>query len=552
MSNFLRLLAIQRVLISHGLDEIIFATHLLRPVRFLFYILPWNWFSKNKQKRAVRMRLMLDELGPIYVKLGQILSTRRDLIPEDIADEFAKLQDNVAPFPGEIARKIIEDAYGCNISDVFLKFNEVPLASASVAQVHSATLKDGRDFIIKVIRPEIEKLIRKDLDLLQLLAEKAERYNKNAKSLKFTGVVKEFEKTIFNELDLQREASNASQLYRNFRDERRYHVPRIDWELTRRNVLAIERIEGISIRDINALKVASIDLKCLAEFVVEIFFTQVFRDNFFHADMHPGNIFVVPGKEKELPIIKVIDFGIMCSLTEYDQHYLADNLVAFLNRDYNRVAVLHIKSGWVPSETRIDELEGAIRTVCEPLLDRPIHEISLGELLQRLFQIARSFDVEILPQLVLLQKTIINIEGIVRQLHPHLDLWETARPEMERWMSERMGVRGLIKGTILNLPRVIERLPEFPNRAIDLIDKIYDGKIEMENKSEEIHKLREEMKIYNRKTILSVIGSGLILSSSIIYALNNTTHGAMISVPLASWVLGLFGLIFIYISWREK
>ena len=552
MSKFLRLLTIQRVLISHGLDEIIFATHLLRPIRFLFYILPWNWFSKNKQKRAVRMRLMLDELGPIYVKLGQILSTRRDLIPEDIADEFAKLQDNVAPFPGGIARKIIEDAYGCNISDVFLKFNEVPLASASVAQVHSATLKDGRDFIIKVIRPEIEKLIRKDLDLLQLLAEKAERYNKNAKSLKFTGVVKEFEKTILNELDLQREASNASQLYRNFRDERRYHVPRIDWELTRRNVLAIERVEGISIRDINALKVASIDLKCLAEFVVEIFFTQVFRDNFFHADMHPGNIFVVSGKEKELPIIKVIDFGIMCSLTEYDQHYLADNLVAFLNRDYNRVAVLHIKSGWVPSETRIDELEGAIRTVCEPLLDRPIHEISLGELLQRLFQIARSFDVEILPQLVLLQKTIINIEGIVRQLHPHLDLWETARPEMERWMSERMGVRGLIKGTILNLPRVIERLPELPNRAIDLIDKIYDGKIEMENKSEEIHKLREEMKIYNRKTILSVIGSGLILSSSIIYALNNTTHGAMISVPLASWVLGLFGLIFIYISWREK
>ena len=552
MSNFLRLLTIQRVLISHGLDEIIFATHLLRPIRFLFYILPWNWFSKNNQKRAVRMRLMLDELGPIYVKLGQILSTRRDLIPEDIADEFAKLQDNVAPFPGEIARKIIEDAYGCNISDVFLKFDEVPLASASVAQVHSATLKDGRDFIIKVIRPEIEKLIRKDLDLLQLLAEKAERYNKNAKSLKFTGVVKEFEKTIFNELDLQREASNASQLYRNFRDERRYHVPRIDWELTRRNVLAIERIEGISIRDINALKVASIDLKCLAEFVVEIFFTQVFRDNFFHADMHPGNIFVVPGKEKELPIIKVIDFGIMCSLTEYDQHYLADNLVAFLNRDYNRVAVLHIKSGWVPSDTRIDELEGAIRTVCEPLLDRPIHEISLGELLQRLFQIARSFDVEILPQLVLLQKTIINIEGMVRQLHPDLNLWETARPEMERWITERMGVRGFMKGTILNLPRVIERLPELPNRVIDVIDKIYDGKIEMENKSEEIHKLREEMKIYNRKTVLSVFGSGLILSSSIIYALNNTTHGTMISVPLVSWVLGLSGLIFIYISWRER
>jgi len=552
MPQFLRLLVIQRVLISHGLDEIIFATHLLRPVRFIFYILPWNWFNKHKEKRAVRIRLMLEELGPIYVKLGQILSTRRDLIPKDIADEFAKLQDNVAPFSGKIAREIIEDAYGCNINDIFSKFDETPLASASVAQVHSATLKDGRKFIIKVIRPGIESLIRKDLDLLHLLAKKAEKYNKNAKSLKFTGVIKEFEKTIFNELDLQREASNASQLHRNFVNEKRYHVPKIDWELTKRNVLAIERVEGIPIRDINALKAADIDLKCLAEYGVEIFFTQVFRDNFFHADMHPGNIFVVPGEKKELPIIKVIDFGIMCSLTEFDQHYLADNLVAFLNRDYHRVAVLHIQSGWVPKETRADELEGAIRTVCEPLIDRPIHEISLGELLQRLFQIARRFDVEIMPQLILLQKTIINIEGIGRQLYPQLNLWETARPEMERWMSERMGVKGFVKSAMLNLPRLIERLPEFPNRTIDLIDKLYDGKIEMENKSNEIRKLRKEMKTYNRKTIISVIGSGLILSATIIYALNNTTHGEIISIPLASWILGVLGLVLIYFSWKDK
>ena len=552
MPQFLRLLVIQRVLISHGLDEIIFATHLLRPVRFIFYILPWNWFNKNKEKRAVRIRLMLEELGPIYVKLGQILSTRRDLIPKDIADEFAELQDNVAPFSGKIAREIIEDAYGRNINDIFSKFDETPLASASVAQVHSATLKDGRKFIIKVIRPGIESLIRKDLDLLHLLAKKAEKYNKNAKSLKFTGVIKEFEKTIFNELDLQREASNASQLHRNFVNEKRYHVPKIDWELTKRNVLAIERVEGIPIRDINALKAADIDLKCLAEYGVEIFFTQVFRDNFFHADMHPGNIFVVPGEKKELPIIKVIDFGIMCSLTEFDQHYLADNLVAFLNRDYHRVAVLHIQSGWVPKETRADELEGAIRTVCEPLIDRPIHEISLGELLQRLFQIARRFDVEIMPQLILLQKTIINIEGIGRQLYPQLNLWETARPEMERWMSERMGVKGFVKSAMLNLPRLIERLPEFPNRTIDLIDKLYDGKIEMENKSNEIRKLRKEMKTYNRKTIVSVIGSGLILSATIIYALNNTTHGEIISIPLASWILGVLGLVLIYFSWKDK
>ena len=268
--------------------------------------------------------------------------------------------------------------------------------------------------------------------------------------------------------------------------------------------------------------------------------------------MHPGNIFVIPGEKKELPIIKVIDFGIMCSLTEFDQHYLADNLVAFLNHDYHRVAVLHIQSGWVPKETRADELEGAIRTVCEPLIDRPIHEISLGELLQRLFQIARRFDVEIMPQLILLQKTIINIEGIGRQLYPQLNLWETARPEMERWMSERMGVKGFVKSAMLNLPRLIERLPEFPNRTIDLIDKLYDGKIEMENKSNEIRKLRKEMKTYNRKTIVSVIGSGLILSATIIYALNNTTHGEIISIPLASWILGVLGLVLIYFSWKDK
>ncbi|MAJ91776.1 MAG: 2-polyprenylphenol 6-hydroxylase [Legionellales bacterium] len=551
MSQFLRLLAIQKVLISHGLDEIIFATHLFRPVRLLFYILPWNWFRKNTKPRAKRMRNMLEELGPIYVKFGQILSTRRDFIPEDIADEFAELQDNVTPFPGKIARKIIEDAYGCNIDEVFLEFDEIPLASASVAQVHGAKLKDGRDFIIKVIRPGIDIIIKKDLDLLKLLATKAEIYNKHAKSLKFTGVIEEFEKTIFNELDLQREASNASQLYRNFENEDRYYVPKIDWSLTRRNVLAIERIEGISIRSISALKTANIDLKSLAEFGVEIFFKQVFRDNFFHADMHPGNIFVSPGKTSEQPILKVIDFGIMCSLTDYDRHYLANNLMAFLNYDYHKVAVLHIKSGWVPKETRVDELEAAIRTVCEPLLDRPIHEISLGELLQRLLQIARSFDVKIMPQLILLQKTIINIEGIGRQLYPELNLWDTARPEMERWMNERVSIKAFIKNLTLNLPSVIERLPDLPNRGIDLIDKFHNGEVEIRNKSEEIDRLRLDISKHNRRTIMAVIGSGFVLSSAIIYALNNTTHGIFFTVPVISWVLGFFGLIFIYFSWKD-
>ena len=445
-----------------------------------------------------------------------------------------------------------EKAYNKKIEEVFLEFDETPLASASVAQVHRAVLKDGREFIIKVIRPDIEKLIRRDLALLKYLAEKGEKYYAKGRALRFTGVVKEFEKTLLNELDLQREAANASQLRRNFIDEPRYYVPEVNWELTKRNVMAMERVSGVTVRDIDALREAGVDLKWLAEFGVQIFFTQVFRDNFFHADMHPGNIFVVPEHGGMPTRVNVIDFGIMCSLTEFDQRYLADNFLAFLNRDYHRVAALHIESGWVPKGTRMDELESSIRSVCEPLLDRPMREISFGELLQRLLQIARSFDVEIMPQLVMLQKTIINIEGIGRQLYPELDLWKTARPELERWMEQRIGLRGVIKGAKLNIPKLIERLPDLPNRAVDVLDRLYEGKIEMENKSQEIHELRREMQTYNRRTVLAVVGSGFLLSSAIIYALDNTNHGVFLSVPIVSWLLGFAGMMLLYLSWQEK
>ena len=552
MARFLRLLAIQRVFIKYGLDEFIFATHLFRPFRFAFYLLPWNWFGRKQGSSARRMRLMLEELGPIYVKLGQILSTRRDLMPADIADEFAKLQDAVAPFPGKLARGAIEKAYDRDLGEVFLEFDEEPLASASVAQVHRAKLKDGRDFIIKVLRPDIEVLIRRDVALLHYLAEKAEKYYPQGRALRFTGVVKEFEKTLLNELDLEREAANASQLRRNFRHEARYYVPRINWELTKRNVLALELISGISVKDIDGLKAAGVDLKWLAEYGIEVFFTQVFRDNFFHADMHPGNIFVSPAEQGRPAVVKVIDFGIVCSLTEFDQRYLADNFIAFLNRDYHQVAALHLESGWVPKDTRMDELESAIRSVCEPLLDRPMQEISFGELLQRLLQIARSFNVEIMPQLLMLQKTIINIEGIGRQLYPELDLWKTARPQLERWISERIGARGVFKGLRMNLPKLIDRLPDLPNRALNVLDQLHDGKLEMENKSEEIHRLREEMKHYNRRTILAVVGSGFLLCASLIYALGNVTHGAFASVPIVSWLLGFIGVMLLCLSWQDK
>ncbi len=552
MGQFLRLLAIQRVFIKYGLDEFIFATHLFRPFRFVFYLLPWNWFGRKQGSSARRMRLMLEELGPIYVKLGQILSTRRDLMPADIASEFAELQDAVAPFPGKVARRIVEKAYDRDLSEVFLEFDEKPLASASVAQVHRARLKDGRDFIIKVLRPDIETLIRKDVALLNYLARQAEKFYPKGRALRFTGVVKEFEKTLLNELDLEREAANASQLRRNFKNEARYYVPEINWELTKRNVLALELVTGISVKDIDGLKAAGVDLKWLAEYGVEIFFTQVFRDNFFHADMHPGNIFVGPAEDGKPSVVKVIDFGIVCSLTEFDQRYLADNFIAFLNRDYHRVAALHIESGWVPRGTRMDELESAVRSVCEPLLDRPIQEISFGELLQRLLQIARSFNVEIMPQLLMLQKTIINIEGVGRQLYPELDLWKTARPQLQRWIDERIGARGVLKGLRLNLPKLIDRLPDLPNRALNVLDQLHDGKLEMENKSEEIHRLREEMKAYNRRTIMAVVGSGFLLCAALIYALGNITHGAFASVPIVSWLLGFVGVMLLYMSWQDK
>jgi len=548
LSEIYRLLTIQRILIRHGLDEFIFATHLFRPVRYLFYLFPWNWFSRNRGSRAERVRHALEDLGPIYVKFGQILSTRRDLLPEDISTELALLQDKVPPFPGHVARRIIEEAYNQKLENVFLEFDESPLASASVAQVHAAKLKNGKDIIVKVIRPDIEKNIRRDLGLLYFLAEKADRYYSEHRSLRLTGVIAEFEKTILAELDLMREAANASQLRRNFIKDEKYYVPEIEWDYTSRNVLVMERVSGISVSDIEGLKKAGVDLKWLAEYGVEVFFTQVFRDSFFHADMHPGNIFVAIPDANIPARVTVVDFGIMSSLTEFDQRYLAENFLAFLNRDYQRVAELHVESGWVPEGTRVDEFEFAIRTVCEPLLDRPLREISFGNLLFRLFQTARRFNIEIMPQLVLLQKTIVNVEGVGRQLYPELDLWKTARPQLERWMSERVGVRGLFKGTKENLPRWLDRLPELPNKTIDIIDRLRDGRIQVEWKSQEFDKLRNEMRINNQRTVLAVIGSSFIICAAVIYGLDGYAPVMMGGAPWLTWLFGGIGLGLLFFS----
>ena len=539
IGQILRLLTIQRVLLKHGLDELVFTLHLFRSVRWLQRLLPWNWFRRIEQPRGVRLRLALQDLGPIFVKFGQQLSTRRDMLPDDIAVELAKLQDKVPPFPGSIAREIIERALGKEIEEVFHEFDEAPLASASVAQVHAASLQDGRSMIVKVIRPEIHKVIRRDLDIISILAETLERYSRDARRLKPTSVVAEFENTLFGELDLMREAASASQLRRNFSDSEVLYVPEVVWELTNRDVMVMERVSGIPISDVAALEKAGVDLKWLAERGVEIFFTQVFRDGFFHADMHPGNIFVQPDSDGRARIM-MVDFGIMSSLSEFDQRYLADNFLAFLQRNYQRVAELHIESGWVPPGTRVDEFEFAIRTVCEPLFDRPIREISIGTLLLRLFQTARRFNMVILPQLLLLQKTLVNIEGLGRQLSPDLDLWATAKPIMQRWLDSRVGLRAMLKGTRDSVPYWLNRLPQFPHKVMELVDRLHDGRFQVELKSGEIDGLRREVRRNNRNNIRMIVGCALVLAALVFYLIGPRSW--MISgFPLLSLLLGITG-----------
>ncbi|MEX2524913.1 MAG: ubiquinone biosynthesis regulatory protein kinase UbiB [Gammaproteobacteria bacterium] len=547
-AQVLRLLYIQRVLIRHGLDELILTMHLFRPVRFLMYLLPWNWFRKVREPRAVRLRMALEELGPIYVKFGQLLSTRRDMLPEDIAREFARLQDAVPPFPGNRARQIIEAAFEQSVEEIFQDFNEIPLASASIAQVHTGRLKDGREMIIKVVRPGIEKNIRQDLGMIYILAEMAEKYSADARKLKPTNVVAEFHKTIINELDMMREAANASQLRRNFIDSDIVYVPRVEWDLTRRNVMVMERITGIAIGDIDGLRRAGIDLGWVAKTGVEVFFTQVFRDSFFHADMHPGNIFIKP-EEGRHPRLMLVDFGIMSSLSEYDQRYLAENFLAFLKKDYRRVAELHVESGWVPAETRIDEFESAIRSVCEPLFDRPLKEISFGLLLLRLLQTAKQFNMEILPQLILLQKTLVNVEGLGRQLDPDLNIWQSARPLLDRWMSERVGLRGLVKGTREHVPHWLDRLPELPGKVIDLVDRAREGRLQVESDSREIEALREDVNRNSRRNRYAVIGTGFLVVCFL--TINEPVLTTLAGLPVVSWALGIISIVFFLLSLRD-
>lgn len=507
----MRLIHIQWILIFHGLDELVLKTHLFRPIRYLAVFSPYYLARRKSEPRGVRIRKTLEDLGPIYVKFGQALSTRKDLLPEDIADELVKLQDKVPPFPSLTAQAIIEQELGQPISANFAEFDSIPLASASVAQVHTATLITGEQVIVKVLRPDIKDRIESDLALLYELAKFAEKFWLDAKRLRVTEVVAEFEKTLLDELDLVREAANASKVRRNFESSEILYVPEIHWPLTRRNIMVMERIQGIPVGDIEALRQGGADFKLLAERGVEIFFTQVFRDNFFHADMHPGNIFV------ELPAkYLAVDFGIVGTLSASDQRYLGENFLAFFNRDYRHVAEMHIESGWVPSHTRVEEFESAIRSVCEPIFEKPLKDISFGLLLLRLFQTARRFDMVVQPQLVLLQKTLLNIEGLGRQLYPELDLWQTAKPFLENWVKDRLGPKAKLKKLVKQFPELVNQFPEIPGLIYRALDDAGHMKSQMENQNRELQQLRLQITENNRNTVLTIILSAIAISAAIL------------------------------------
>ena len=534
LRQLMRLLKINMVFLRHGLDEFIFALRIFRPIRFAYYLAPWNWFRRHREPRAVRLRKALEDLGPIFIKFGQMLSTRRDLLPPDLATELAKLQDRVPPFPSDQSCAIIEQAIGRPIAETFASFDPQPMASASIAQVHAATLKDGRAVVVKVVRPGIEKVIARDIELMYILARLARRYWPEARRLRPVELVAEYEKTIFDELDLLREAANASQLRRNFEGSELLYVPTVEWSLTSQRVMVMERIYGIPVSDMDALRARGVDMQALAERGVEVFFTQVFRHNFFHADMHPGNIFV-NADDPAAPQYIAVDFGIVGSLTPEDQRYLAENFYAFFHRDYLRVAELHVESGWVPPDTRVNDFEAAIRTVCEPIFERPLREISFGHFLLRLFQTARRFNMEVQPQLVLLQKTLLNIEGLGREIYPDLDLWKTAKPFIEDWMQEQMGVRAFLKGLQAQMPRLLEMAPETPVLAQELVAKLARERLQVNYRADQLAELTTTLRRQQRDGGRRLLAATCLLAGVLV--LDRPLSPTWLHIPWLSWLL---------------
>lgn len=460
INYFIRLLYIQFILAKYGIDKVVFSTRWFRPFSFVIFFNPWNWFRPSHENRGAAVRQAMEKLGPIFIKFGQVLSTRHDLLPVDIIAELTKLQSNVPPFPTNVARLIIEKNLGKPIDELFISFDNEPLAAASIAQIHTAVLPNGKSVIIKILRPGILKRIQEDIAILYSLASMAE-YSATLRRLKPKAIIHEFEISLLDELDLLREAGNASQLRRNFAKSPLLYIPEVYWDYTGHNIMVMERISGIPILDKAALQAHHINLPQLAENGLEIFFNQVFRDSFFHADMHPGNIFVNPNNPQN-PQYICVDFGIIGTLSDKDKRYIAENLLAFFHRDYRRIAKLHIESKWVDEDVRIERFESAIRAVSEPIFEKPLHEISFANVLLNLIETARAFHLNIQPQLILLQKTLFSVEGLARYLHPNLDLWVTAKPFLEKWVNEQVGLKAFWRHTQRQLPFIVDHLPEFP------------------------------------------------------------------------------------------
>ncbi|MEE4192233.1 MAG: ubiquinone biosynthesis regulatory protein kinase UbiB [Halieaceae bacterium] len=543
MSRLARMLKITAVVSRYRLDEFVDAERLPLRYRALLALGPWRLFSSTGRSRGERLRLALEDLGPVFIKFGQMLSTRRDLLPEDIADELARLQDNVPPFPAEQAQRIIETSLKAPISELFASFDPEPLASASVAQVHTATLHSGEAVVVKVIRPGIEPVIRQDIALMFMLARLLRRFSSDGRRLRPVEVVSDYEITILDELDLQREAANASQLRRNFENSSLCYVPEVHWDYTRRDVYVMERIRGVPVTDLAQLRAAGTDLKLLAERGVEIFFTQVFRDSFFHADMHPGNIFVDISSPQD-PTYIAVDCAIIGSLSDFDQYYLARNLLAIFRRDYRECAELHVECGWVPPGTRVQDFESAMRAVCEPVFEKPLAEISFGQLLIYLFQTARRFNMEVQPSLVLLQKTLLNIEGLGRQLYPELDLWTTAQPYLERWIQERYSPEALLNRLRKQAPSWLEQLPQLPEAVFESLQQTRELDNQARYQRQRLDALQRQIQQEDGRRKRGVVA--LLLFGGAAATAVPEGLGQLSQWPLLSWALVGMGLLLLW------
>jgi len=545
-----RALGIVRVLLRHRLDSLLEDTAVGR----------WLWLlrpitrraSDDDAPRGKRLRLALQELGPIFVKFGQVLSTRRDLLPPDIAEELSLLQDRVAPFPGEQARARVEAGLGHPIGELYADFELTPLASASIAQVHAARLHDGREVVVKVLRPGIRERIADDIALLRTLAALADRHHPRADKIRAQEVVSEIESTLYAELDLQREGANASLMRRTWEGSDELYVPEVFWNHTSETVLTMERVRGIPSDDVAALDAAGIDRKALAARGVRVFYLQVFRDNFFHADAHAGNIWVdIDPARKANPRYIAIDFGIVGQLTRRDQYYLAENFMAIFQRDYRRIAELHVEAGWMPATVRLDELEAATRAVCEPYFTRPLSEISLGEVLVKLFKTAQRYELTLQPQLILLQKTLLNIEGVGRLLDPKLDIWAEARPVLEKILRERYSPATLAAEFRKRLPELVTHAPDMPRLVHDFLAQQVRGEHSLHMRSEDLAELARISRAGQRQTVYAILGTGLMIVAAVLYALE-AGGPRLAGIPAAAAIAGLGAFGAFLAAWPRR